>query len=381
MLIGIEADHANRLDRTGVEEYCWQIIQHLKKQIPLEERVVLYSRSPLIGELGDLPSNWENKILPWKFKKLWSQFRLSYEFLRHPPDVFFAPAQMVPLIYPKNTIVMVHDSAFMAEPKAYNFWGRQYLKWMNTKIVHRAKLVVTSTEFNKKEMLKYYSVEEAKIEVVPLAYDDSRFKLPPSEENANTISRKYSLRQSYLLFTGRLERKKNASRIVRAFGILKHNNAGNQHINNLQLVLAGKPGVGYNEIKSAIADSFYKSDIKLLGWVDGDGLPLLMSGAAAFIFPSLYEGFGIPILEAMACGCPVVASVGSALPEVGGDAAVYVNPLDVDDMAREIFNLVTDEAKRNKLISNGFERVKRYSWEKTAARLAEIICNAEIAKL
>ena len=141
MILGIEASHANKKNRTGVEEYSWQIIQQLKKQIPSDMRVILYSQEPLVGELAVLPKNWEVKILSWPFGKGWSQVRLSLEFLLEPPDVFFAPGQLVPFACPKNTIVTVHDSAFLFEPKSYWWASRWYLKLMNCLIVKKAKLI------------------------------------------------------------------------------------------------------------------------------------------------------------------------------------------------------------------------------------------------
>jgi len=368
MIIGIDVSHANKIKRTGVEEYCFQIVEELKKIIPSDTKVILYSSSPLVAQLSQLPKNWELKILGWPFKKLWSQLRLAYELFRHPPDIYFSPGQLMPFISPKNTVVMVHDSAFEAYPFAYRFLGRQYLKWMNRLIIKKAKLILTSTQFNKQEMLKFYGHYftdqidlDDKIKVVPLAYDQSKFVLQPQDED-NFYGR-------YILSIGRLEEKKNTKRIVSAFSILKKND------NNLKLILVGTPGAGYEEVEKIIVSSPYKNDIILLGFVSPVSLVSILKNAQVFVFPSLYEGFGIPILEAMAMGVPVVASNNSAFNEVGGDALAYVDALDVCDMADKILLLLSDNNIRQEKIKKGLEMVKKYSWRNTAQLTWDIIKN------
>ncbi len=379
MLIGIEATHANQADRTGVEEYCWQMIQEFKKIIPSSVRVVLYSDQPLRGELGLLPQNWQVKVLSWPFKKGWSQVRLSLEFLFYPPDVFFAPGQLVPLICPKQTVVMIHDSAFLVFPNAYNFLGRQYLKLMNKLILRKAKLIIASSEFNKRELLRLYGKKiENKIKVVPLAYDDKRFVIARSEatwlRRSVDMLRKYHIMKPYIISIGRLEEKKNTKRIVEAFNLIKSQLRTPN--SELQLVLIGKPGVGYEEIKAEIERSPDRENIIHPGYVSPEDLPTLLSAAEAFVFPSLYEGFGIPLLEAMASGCPVVTSRGSALEEVGGNAAVYVDPSSVEDIAKAIETILSNKEKKEQMVEAGLTRVKQFSWEKTADKTWQ-----EIAKM
>ncbi|MFA6547383.1 MAG: glycosyltransferase family 1 protein [Candidatus Magasanikbacteria bacterium] len=366
MFIGIDASHANKLQRTGVEEYCWQVIQELKKIVPSDCRVVLYSNGNLLPELDQLPANWELKILKWPLKKMWSQFPLAYELWKNPPDVYFSPGQLLPFFAPKNSVVMVHDSAFEAYPNVYRFFGRQYLKWMNRLIVKKSKLILTSTEFNKQEMLKFYDsphchsdrlkgVEESlsnKIKVIPLACDSKKFNL---EKSAGQ-----NIYGKYILSIGRLEEKKNTARIVEAFGLVK------KQFSDLKLVLIGKHGACFEKIQRAIDSSEYKKDIILLGFVEADELLTILKNAQVFVFPSLYEGFGIPVLEAMTVGVPVVVSKGGALEEVGKEAVECVDPLDTKDISEKILNLLQDEEYKKQKIALGLERVKQFSWEKTA---------------
>ena len=361
MLIGIEAAHAAKDKRTGVEEYCWQIIQGLKKQLPRELGVVLYSHQELAGELGVMPPNWQIKVLRWPLKKMWSQLRLSWEFLFHPPDIFFAPGQLIPFFCPKNTVVMIHDSAFLAVPTAYRFWGRQYLKWMNRRIVKVAKIIITSSEFNKKELLKYYKISPEKVKVIPLAYDEKKYF---RQEAGEEVLKKYGLTKPFIMSVGRLEEKKNTRRIIEAFNLIKISR-------DTQLLLVGQPGAGYEQVAEALQASPYKNDIILPGYVPD--VPKLLNLTECFLFPSLYEGFGLPILEAFGCGASVVVSGGGALQEVGGGAALYVNPESVEEIAGAVLKILNDKDLKERQMALGLERVKNFSWEKTAAATARIL--------
>jgi len=358
MFIGIDASHANKVQRTGVEEYCWQVIQEFKKIIPGDVRVVLYSNNKLLPELDVLPANWEVKVLEWPLRKMWSQIRLAFELWKNPPDVYFSPGQLLPLFAPKNSVVMVHDSAFEAYPSAYRFLGRQYLKWMNRLIVKKAKLILTSTEFNKGELLNYYKGLDAnKIKITPLAYNDKKFNLD-GIKGENIFGR-------YILSIGRLEEKKNTKMMIEVFGLLK------LKFSDLKLVLIGNPGFGYAIIKKAITESKYSQDIieynkyKKNKKICPDMITVLKNGQV-FIFPSIYEGFGIPPLEAMAVGVPVIVSNISALREVDGEAADYVDPNNPQLIVTKIEKLLVDENYRKEKINLGLEQVKKYSWEKTA---------------
>jgi glycosyltransferase involved in cell wall biosynthesis len=367
MLIGIEASHANKTPRTGVEWYGYHLIQELKKIIPASVRVILYSDKSLRDGLENLPPNWQVKILRWPARKGWSQARLAAELWLHPPDVFFAPGQLVPCHCPANTVATIHDSAFMADKKSYWWASRWYLQLMNRLILRLAKKVLVSADFDKYELLKFYQIQNAdeKIKVIPLAYDTEKYPVSASPDVFERIFKKYQLSGSYILSVARLEEKKNTKRLVAAFNIIKSNN---QITRDLKLVLVGKPGVGYDEVKVAIDQSPYRSDIITLGYTEAGDLAVLMARARVFAFVSLYEGFGIPVLEAMASGVPVVAANNTALPEVGGVAGLYVDPYNVDAIAQAITRLITDTTEHSRQVKLGLERASEFSWAKTAAR-------------
>jgi len=371
MLLGIEASHANRQKRTGVEEYCFQIIERLKKVIPADTRVVLYSEKKLISPLSDLPPNWESKIIKWPFKKGWSQFALSKYFLKNSPDVFFAPGQLVPFICPKKTITTIHDSAFKVFPGAYRFLGRQYLKLMNLLILKKTKIIITPSEFSKNELIRIYNYPNSQnIKVVYHGYDDQKYKPREiTESEKQKLFNKYNIQKPFHIFIGRLEEKKNIINIIRAFEQIKNRIDG-------QLLLVGQYGQGAKEIKSVIDRSERKQDIITPGWVDESDLPLLLNLSLALIFPTKYEGFGFPLLFAMASGCPSLASKGHSLEEIGDNASVYVDSDSIRQISEAIIKLYFDKDFCALMVKNGLKQAQLFSWEKSARETWEILRNA-----
>src|SRR3989338_2027149 len=372
MIIGIDASRANNEQKTGVGWYAYHIIQELKKtnsQFPIPNyRVVLYSDRPLEGELAHLPEHWESKVLRWPPKRLWTQMRLSWEMLVRPPDVLFIPAHVFPIIHPKKTVMTVHDIAAERFPESYNWFERWYSLWSARYAVKNLWKIIVPSEFTKKELLNQESRiknQGKNIVVIHHGYDE-RYRKIENQTDIERILNRYSIKKPFILSIGRLEEKKNTRRIVEAFNRLKINHNFQFSIFNFQLVLVGQAGHGYEKVKTAIETSPNKSDIIIPGWVGPDELPYLMNAASVFVFPSLYEGFGLPVLEAFACGTPVVASKGTSLEEVGGDAAVYVEPENVEDIANGIERLLSDKSLREEKIQKGFERVKNFSWEQCA---------------
>lgn len=366
MVIGIEATHANRPERTGVEEYCFQIIQEFKKIIPPGERVILYTNEPLRGGLEVLPPNWEIRVLRWPFRKMWSQFRLAWELWRRPPDVFFAPGQLIPFFSPRCTVTTIHDCAFVAVPEAYTFFGGLYLRFMNRLIIWRSALILTSAEFNKRELVRYYARLAAdRVVVIPLGFDASvrnqgiPIPLQTISVRPDMPSLATRVTKPFIMTIGRLETKKNSVALIRAFELLKKKY-------DIQLVLVGKPGAGYPTIDLAIQYSSYRTDIIELGYCPTPVVRALLTNAVVFAFPSLYEGFGIPILEAMAAGCPVVAASGHVLEEVGGKAVLYADPLNHEQLAQQIERVLIEPALAERLRVAGLQRVRDFSWQKTA---------------
>ncbi len=369
MIIGIDASRANQEQKTGVGWYAFHLIQEMKKITPDDIRVVLYTDKPLRGALAELPENWEEKVLFWPVKKLWTQLRMSLEMLVYPPDILFIPAHVFPLCRPKKTIMTVHDIAALKFPSCYSRFERWYTIWSAKTALKKLYKIIVPTEFVRQELIKTFgSRHEHKIAVIRHGcYADLYQHF--DESNVKPILHKYAVDKPYAIAIGRLEEKKNTIGIISAFNCLR------PEISGLKLLLAGMPGQGYERVKVEIDKSDYSEDIICPGWVNEHDLPALLSQAEVLVFPSWYEGFGMPVLEALAAGVPVVASRGTSLEEVGGEAGWYVDPSDSRCIAEGMELLLTDSRLREEKILAGLERVKKFSWEKSARETFTLLLN------
>jgi len=348
LVLGIDASRANVSARTGIEWYAYHVIQGLKGLVPSDVQVVLYSREALQDGLEELPANWESRVLRWPWL-MWTQLRLSWEMLRRPPDVLFTPAHTLPVVLPRRSIVTLHDVAFFAVPDAYSLAGRLYHKFASWFAVHFASRLLTVSEFSRGEIVRYLGAHESDIAVAPNSYDERVFRAGLAVEGG----------EPYFLYIGRLDRKKNLSMLLSAFA--EYARAGGQ----ARLKLVGKRGRGGEDVMENMPAEI-REHVDELGYVASDDLPALYAGALAFVFPSRYEGFGIPLLEAFACGTAVISTNATAIPEVVGEAAILVGTEDVVGLAEAMRRIETDEVLRDELIKAGFARVKHYSWARTA---------------
>ncbi|HTM68364.1 MAG TPA: glycosyltransferase family 1 protein [Candidatus Binatia bacterium] len=365
-VIGIDASRANRAQRTGVEWYAYHLIQRLKGIVPSSYKVVLYTEEPLRDGLEDLPPNWENRVLRWPPRRLWTQVRLSWEMLTRPPDLFFVPAHVVPWVTAKRTLTTLHDVAFMAVPDAYRPVGRAYLKLMYRRAVRKAR-ILTVSEFSKGEIVRYFGADPDRVTAIPLGFDAGRFG-PTFDDELRARLHALGVRRPYFLFVGRLEAKKNLRGLLESFRRFR----AARPKDDAKLVLVGKTGYGYDREIRALGEDERLSVLQK-GYVAPDDMRFLYGGATAFVFPSRYEGFGIPLLEAFACGTPVIASDVTSIPEVAGEAAVYVNPDDADGIAEAMAKVADDAALRADLVAKGFSRVKRFSWDATARKTWDVM--------
>ncbi len=364
MRIGIDASRAFAKERTGIEEYSYQTIRSLTKYLT-EQEVTLYI-NPLINNLPDfdLPANWEVK--PLKARLFWTQLRLSIEMLFRPPEVLFIPAHVVPLIHPKKTVVTVHGIEYEFFPYAYSLYERVYMRWSIKYSCRSAKTIIAVSCNTRNDLIKKYRIDKAKITVIAEGYErktvHSKFGVILKNEIKNLIG------GSYIIFVGRLEERKNITGLIKSFNIVK-----SKYIPNLKLVLVGKWGYGRESIKNEIRRSPYKKDIILTGYVSFEKKYCLIKESSAFLFTSLYEGFGLPILEAQAAGVPVIASNVSSIPEVAGNGALLVNPNNFSEIADAIVKVLTIDNLRKELIQNGLRNAKRFSWDECARKIAKVL--------
>jgi len=371
MLFLIDASRANNEQKTGVEWYAYFVIEELKKIIPVTWQVKLYTREKLKGDLGKLPSNWEECVLAWPPKRLWTQIRLSYEIYKlkkkNPQEdiILFVPAHVLPLVCPAKTIITIHDLGGVRFPGGYSFFERFYT-YFSTWWALKKGVVLVPSNFVLQELSFIFKKEATKIKIVPNAFDKNSFK-PIGDEQKKDIAHQYGLSNPYFFSIGRLEEKKNTIGIIRAFNILKK-----KITSPLQLVLLGKPGWGFVNVQKEIAASSYAKDIILPGWVAQKDVPALMARAQGLLLPSFYEGFGIPILEAFAVCTPVITSNLASMPEVANGAAILVNPFKPQEIALAMEHLLEKEDLRQKMVKRGFLRSKEFTWQKTAQAIFEV---------
>lgn len=347
---------------TGVERYVARLLTAMM-QMPLtlsEERVVLYAPKPKPVSLA-LPAGWEWKELRFWLPKGWTHCRLSRELLLRPPDVFFNPAHEIPMFHRRAKIMTtVHDVVFRHAPSAYSASNLRRQEWAIKRIVKQAQTILTVSEATKKDLIEIYHVPEERLIVTSLAPASGQGAKTPAQQ----VMVKYDITPGmYVLFVSRIETKKNPVTLIRAFTELRRR-YGVGH--PLKLVLAGSNGFGADEALKVAKASNCVNDILFLGYVPDEDIPALMENALCFAFPSLGEGFGIPVLEAMQAGAPVVASDIPAVREVAGEAAIFAPPLDVAKWVVALDTMLIDQKKRELLTTKGYERVKAFSWDKTA---------------
>jgi len=359
MIIGIDGSRAFLEKRTGIEEYSFQVTKHLHNKLD-DYEVRLYLRKSQKVNF-DIPSRWKIKKINWPF--LWTQIGLSLEMLFHPVDVLFVPAHVVPLINPQNTIVVVHGLEFEFIPKAYSFWARMYMRWSIKSSCRWAKKIIAVSENTKKDLIKLYKVPEEKIDVI---YEGCNKNFEFLISNFESISNDKIFNSKYILFVGRLEERKNIIGILEAYKILKE-----KYKIAHRLILAGSPGYKYEFIKLKIKN--LKLEINELGYVDDALKYKLLSNADVFLFPTFYEGFGLPILEAQVAGAPVVASNNSSILEVAGESAILINPKKPEEIAEAVWKILSDNNLREELIRKGLENVQRFSWEKCTKNIAKLL--------
>jgi len=250
MVIGIDGSRAFIKNRTGIEEYSYQVIKHLIKELGNEHQIFLYIRS---GQEIDfeLPKKWEIKKINWP--RLWTQGGLALEMLFHPVDALFIPAHTVPIIHPKNTVVTIHGLEYEICQEAYSFWERLYMRWSIKNSCRWAKKIIAVSQNTKKDLQKLYSVPKEKIEVIYEGYQSSVNSQKSTVKLKNDDRLSMTDDNSYLLFVGRLEERKNIIGIIETYNILKE-----KYNIPHKLILAGKPGYGYEKIKFKIQNSKFK---------------------------------------------------------------------------------------------------------------------------
>ncbi len=352
MKIAIDAAQAAMDKKTGIEYFSYQLIDSILKYDKKNKYIVLTNKEIKF-------SDNKHKIIKSKKSRFWNKFQLPLLLMKGNYDAFLEPGYVLPSYCPKNSITYIHDLGFKHFPQCYSLKNRLLQKNALKTAVKKSKAILFLTNNSKTDFQSFYPNFRRRMIVTGLGIDESKFL------DSKKLIR--PTKDDYLLYVGRLEKKKNLLNLIKAFSILSTNDSF-----KYKLVLAGKPGFGYDTIKNEIKKNNLEGKVIITGYVGDETLPMYYKHALLFVFPSLYEGFGIPVLEAFASKTPVVCSKSSSLPEVAGDAAKYFDPEKPTQIAETISKVINSKTEQSRLVKNGEERLKNYNWKKTAEKVIEI---------
>lgn len=352
MIIGINGNEANVAHRVGVGQYAFELLRQFEQFKISNLKFKIY-----LGEepLPDMPRLDYQVFGP---KRFWTLIGLQKELWQKPPDILFTPTHYAPLYVPCPSVISIMDLAFEKFPQYFKPRDLYQLKYWTRYCARQAAKILTISEYSKKDICELYEIPESKVAVTYPGYDKERFneKVKPGRKDR------------YLLYLGTLQPRKNIVRLIEAFSQLK---------TDAKLVVAGMMAEGrggwmYQDTLEKAKS--LRDRIEFTGYVPNEDVPGLMKGAIAYVLPSLYEGFGIPAIEAMACGTPVLVSKVSSLPEICGEAATYIDdPSDIDSIKQGLKEVLE---KGSEKVNLGLEWVKRYNWEETAKKTLEVLENA-----
>ncbi len=350
--IGIDGSRANVGRPTGTERYSGELLSALAELDPPEEiRVYLNA--------ADRPSDMRlpGSAVPIPGPRFWTLRNLAAEMRRDPPDLLFVPSHVIPPVHPRS-VVTIHDLGYLTEPESHQPIHRKQLEWTTRWNAKAATGLIAVSETTKSDLVEFLAISPNRIRVV--YHGVGKEFAPATEPEIEAVRERHGIGTMSILAVGTLQPRKNLMRLIQAFERLA------PRYPDIKLVLCGAPGWHSDQILHRASASPFHDRIRHLGYIPDSDLPSLYSSAAALAFPSLYEGFGLPALEAMACGTPVVAANRSSLPEICGDAAILVDPLDPESIANGIELVLTDDEVRQGLTDRGFVRAAKFRWQECA---------------
>ena len=301
--------------------------------------------------------------------KLWYDFRVPSILRKYKADVFVSCDGFCSLTTKVPQCLVIHDLAFLHHPSFIKKTHLLFYKKHTPKFLEKAKLVATVSEFSKNDILEYYKVEPEKIDVVFSAAKDIFH--PLNEEEKKEIKNKYTDGKEYFIYAGAIHPRKNLMNLLKAFSIFKK-----RQQTNMKLILTGRLAWKYESFTKSLKTYKYRDDVLMTGYVPEDELVKIIGAAYGLVYPSLWEGFGVPVLEAMQCDVPVITSSHSSMQEIAKDAALYADATSYTDIAGQMMLLYKDENLRRQLIEKGRQTAGQYSWDKTADLLWNCIVKA-----
>jgi glycosyltransferase involved in cell wall biosynthesis len=361
---------ARKLHDFGIGTYIRNLLRYLAR-LDRDTEYVLLCREGDMGVPQQLGDNFRAVRESSPNYSLREQIRIPYVLLRERPDVYHAPHYVLPPAVPCRCVVTIHDTIHLNFPQYLpNRGAYAYARALMWAAAKRSDRILTVSESSKRDIIHYFGVSPEKVVVVYNAIDE-RFGTEPRSEEIARVRERFQLDHGFVLYVGNIKPHKNLVRLIEAFDGLRHDG-----FDDLKLLIIGDEISKWPALRRAVHSHKLHKHVRFLGFQSDETLASLYRLAAVFVFPSLYEGFGLPPLEAMASGTPVVTSNLSSMPEVAGDAAVLVDPYDAVDIRDGIKRVLTDAALREDLRRKGLQRAREFSWERSVARTREIYLEA-----
>jgi glycosyltransferase involved in cell wall biosynthesis len=361
--IGIDA---RKLHDFGIGTYIRNLLRQLAR-IDQQTEYVLLCRPADAPALHALGVNFRAVPEPAGNYSIAEQFKIPLDLRRARVGLFHAPHYVLPPLVACRSVVTIHDCIHLMFPQYLpNRAALGYARAMMTMAARRSTRVITVSESSKRDIIRFFHTDPEKISVIYNSYDE-RFAIEPSEEEVLRVRERFQLHDEFVLYAGNVKPHKNLERVIDAFDLVRK-----RGLDHLKLVLIGDEISRYAALRRAVHQHQLHKYVRFLGYLPEETLAVMYRLAGVFVFPSLYEGFGLPPLEAMASGTPVVTSNVSSLPEVTGDAAVLVDPYDPLAIADGIYRVLTDEGVRRELRQKGLARARQFSWETSVRRIHEI---------
>ena len=366
MLIAIDI---RRVRDFGPGTYTRNLVEQLSR-LDTENRYLLAGTEDDAAEVGLLPENFQYLILQ-RSEGPRGDLELAWRLEREKVDLCHTTFLYAPWVLPQRYIITVHDTAaYLSGTNGTTL--PETVRFLRTRqVLRRASRILAVSTATSRDLIAQFGLRPEKIQIVYNAVD-KQLQETPSEKMIEQVLRRYSIEDPYLLYAGNARSHKNLPRLIEAFALVKDELRDHATFQNLKLIIIGDEISDHPELRHAVIKSRRQQDVRFLGHVSPAQLGAFYERATAFIFPSLHEGFGLPPLEAMAHGAPVLSSNVSSLPEVLGDAALLVNPGKVFDISHGILHLLLDDELRTTLIERGRRQVKKFSWEESVKAILQV---------
>ncbi len=362
MIIGLDGNEANVDKHVGVSVYTLNLLRYFQSHSDESQSVNVYLRSRQKTCMPEESKHFTYKIVPGPIA--WSQLFLPLHLYSHrPDDIFFSPAHYTPRFSPAPRIVTIHDLSYLYYPDEFLKKDLYKLKKWTEFSLRKAVKIIAVSKTTKKDIMKFYGIPDEKISVIYNGYE----KKSDDDDKTSNPEILFSDLKKYILYVGTIQPRKNLAALVSAFETFHKTNP------DFKLVIVGKKGWLYEEIFKDVENRSLQNSVVFTGFLPDSMVNWLYKHAFCFVLPSLYEGFGLPVLEAMSHGCPVLASFTSSLPEIGGEACLYFDPKNPSELAEKLSMLHNSESVRADLIQKGTERIAQFSWEKCGKETLELI--------